>query len=60
MPTDAPVLDHPVYWFAVLNRAIERSDFAEAAKAQRELEQLGVTVHYRGRHPVCQEVRDGR
>lgn len=46
------VRDWPVYWFARLEAAVERGDFASAARAQRELERLGVTVTYRGRRPV--------
>lgn len=40
------VTDQPVYWFVVLEKARERSDFATAANAQSELRRLGVTVGY--------------
>jgi hypothetical protein len=42
-------LDWPVYWFAALERAVEDGDWPAAAKAQQELERLGVTVNYRPR-----------
>jgi hypothetical protein len=38
--------DQPIYWFALLDRAVERGDHAAAAEAQRELERLGVRVRY--------------
>jgi hypothetical protein len=44
-------IDWPLWWFARLEAAIERGDYPAAARAQRELERLGVTVHYRGRRP---------
>lgn len=46
------VCDWPLWWFARLEAAIERGDYPTAARAQRELERLGVTVVYRGRQPV--------
>ena len=46
------VRDWPVWWFAKLEAAVSRGDFKSAAKAQRELERLGVTVTYRGRRPI--------
>lgn len=42
-------IDHrnsPTYWFVVLEIARERSDFEQAAEAQRELKRLGVKVTY--------------
>jgi hypothetical protein len=45
-------IDWPLWWFARLEAAIERGDYQTAARAQRELERLGVTVQYRGRRPV--------
>jgi hypothetical protein len=48
-----------LWWFATLEAAIERGDYETAARAQRELARLGVTVQYRGRLPVCcEEVAD--
>ncbi len=44
--------DWPLWWFSRLESAIERGDYPTAARAQRELERLGVTVRYRGRQPV--------
>jgi hypothetical protein len=43
--------DQPLYWFAVLDRAVQNGDHAAAAKAQRELARLGVRVAY-GRPPA--------
>jgi excisionase family DNA binding protein len=53
-----PPQDWPVYWFAELERSIEVGDFVAAAKAQAELERLGVIVRYRPR-PEKQEVLRG-
>lgn len=44
-----PEAYHPVYWFVILQRAVEDHNFTAAAEAQRELEKLGVRVQY-GRH----------
>ena len=44
-----PVTDEPIYWFAILERALDRGDLDDAAHAKRELERLGVTVTYRRR-----------
>lgn len=38
--------DSPTAWFAVLERARFADDYALAAKAQRELERLGVRVRF--------------
>jgi hypothetical protein len=46
-PTEtADYTEQPIYWFAVLDRAVERGDHATAAEAQRELDRLGVKVRY--------------
>lgn len=50
-----PVRNWPLWWFARLEAAIESGDYQTAARAQRELERLGVTVQYRGRCPVRPE-----
>jgi hypothetical protein len=47
---DSAVIDHPVYWFALLEHAREKCDF-EFAAAKRQLERLGIWVTY-GRAPV--------
>jgi hypothetical protein len=39
-------VNEPIYWFALLDRAVERGDHAAATEAQRELERLGVRVRY--------------
>lgn len=44
-PTD-DYTDEPLYWFAILDKAVQRGDHAAAAKAQRELGRLGVRVYY--------------
>ncbi len=36
--------EQPIYWFALLEGAIERGDLAAAAQAQAELERLGYRV----------------
>jgi hypothetical protein len=36
----------PLWWFSVLESAIQRGDFVTAAKAQRHLARLGVRVDY--------------
>jgi hypothetical protein len=38
--------DQPIYWFAILDKAVEQGDHATAAEAQRQLELLGVRVRY--------------
>jgi hypothetical protein len=38
--------DEPLYWFALLDRAVARGDHAAAADAQRQLKRLGVRVRY--------------
>lgn len=49
-----PEFDRPIYWFAVLEQALDRSDLATAARAQRELKRLGITVNYqRGEVKPC-------
>jgi hypothetical protein len=53
-----PVEDLPIYWFALLERAVEQGDHATAALAQRELERLGVHVRY-GRPRRREEVGRG-
>jgi hypothetical protein len=46
-PMNHPEQDEPVYWFVLLEKAIHRGDFDEAALAKRELDRLGVSVIYR-------------
>jgi hypothetical protein len=48
MPTASrdPSINWPLWWFARLEAAVERGDHAAASEAQRELERLGVSVHY--------------
>jgi hypothetical protein len=36
----------PVYWFVLLETAMDRGDLTGAANAQRELARLGVHVRY--------------
>lgn len=51
--------DSPVVWFVMLERARRSSDFELAAKAQQELERLGVKVKY-SQTRSRQEVEDGQ
>ena len=37
----------PIYWFAILERALAEGDFAQAAEAIRQLATLGIDVRYR-------------
>jgi hypothetical protein len=46
---DPPVNERPVYWFVLLEQAIDRSDFEAAARAKQELERLGIRITYRPR-----------
>jgi len=48
----------PLLWFARLERAIERGNYAAAAVAQRRLLLLGVDVRYRPAHLDRKEVAD--
>jgi hypothetical protein len=45
-PINYPEHDEPVYWFVLLEKAVHRGDFDEAARAVRELKRLGVDVSY--------------
>jgi hypothetical protein len=51
-----PVRNWPLWWFCRLEAAVERGDFQAAARAQRELERLGVTVQFRAHRGRRQEV----
>jgi hypothetical protein len=53
--TDPPVTDWPLYWFALLDKAVEQGDHQAAAEAQRELARLGIRVNY-GRPTPSREV----
>jgi hypothetical protein len=46
-PMNHPEQDEPVYWFVLLEKAVHRGDFDEAARAKQELKRLGVSVAYR-------------
>jgi hypothetical protein len=39
--------DSPIYWFALLEAARQKHNFAAAAQAKDQLERLGVSVKYR-------------
>ena len=41
---DADYADTPIYWFVLLQGAVERGDLEAAAIAQRELRRLGIEV----------------
>jgi hypothetical protein len=52
--------DWPLYWFAVLEKAVEVGDHQAAAAAQRELARVGVQVRYGRPDPDRgEEVRRG-
>jgi hypothetical protein len=51
-------IDWPVWWFVRLEKAVEDGDHDAAARAQRELERLGVVVRYGRPKPPRQQ--DGR
>lgn len=56
--TERDAADCPTAWFAVLERAIEDGDYPRAAKAQRELQRLGVVVKFpRRRRPTEKPAR---
>jgi hypothetical protein len=62
MPTaltenDPEIRDSSVYWFIVWERAASRGECQEAARAQRKLQRLGVTVQYLGQRPL--RLQDG-
>jgi hypothetical protein len=46
---DLEIRDSSIYWFFTLEAAKDRGDFETAARAQRELRRLGITVTYRRR-----------
>jgi hypothetical protein len=50
-----PVTDVPVYWFVILEEALDQGDLEQAARAQKELKRLGVTVTYRRRQVKREE-----
>jgi hypothetical protein len=50
---------HPVYWFAILAKAVDEGRHREAAHAQAHLSRLGVEVRY-GRPPRPQRRGDAR
>jgi hypothetical protein len=53
--------DQPIYWFAILDGAVERGDHATAARAQAQLRRLGVRVRYGRPRPNRQEgIADAR
>lgn len=49
---DRSAKEQPIYWFCLLEQAVEDGDFTAAAEAQRELARLGVRVHYGRRRPA--------
>ena len=44
--SQTPATEMPLYWFAVLERAVAEGDFDRAADAQHNLRRLGVRVSY--------------
>jgi hypothetical protein len=49
--------DTPIYWFAVLDCALDRGDLATAARAQKELQRLGIAVTVRRQSARQKEAR---
>jgi hypothetical protein len=43
---DFSATEQPVYWFCLLEEAMDRGDLEAAAEAQRELARLGLRVAY--------------
>jgi hypothetical protein len=41
-----PEKEWPVFWFAVLEKAVRNGNHRKAARAQRHLARLGVRVNY--------------
>ena len=56
MHTDESPVDEPIYWFTILDLAMEGGDLETAAEAVRELRRLGIDVSYRRE---CNRVRGG-
>jgi hypothetical protein len=54
-PPESAVADCPIYWFAILEKAVEQGDHQKAAEAQKELARLGVHVAY-GRQGIHRDV----
>jgi hypothetical protein len=50
-PDSDAVKDSPVYWFAVMEGAKERYDFALAQEALGQLRRLGVVVRFERPRP---------
>jgi hypothetical protein len=48
--TDPEVRDSVVYWFVLLETALERGNYTLAAEADAELRRLGVRVQHTRRH----------
>jgi hypothetical protein len=49
-PPDDDYTEVPIYWFALLDKAVESGDPATAAEARRQLDRLGIRVRYRRPH----------
>jgi hypothetical protein len=46
MASEVNHTDQPIFWFVLLNDAIDRGDWKSAAHAQQELERLGIHVRH--------------
>ena len=53
--THDQVKNWPLWWFAQLEKAVEKGDHQAAAEAQRELDRLGVRVSYGRPQRLLQE-----
>ncbi len=56
---DPEIRDSTFYWFVLLEKALERGDLDEAARARRELDRLGVKVTHRGLRPQARRQEAG-
>jgi hypothetical protein len=52
---DPKIRDSTLYWFVLLEEALDRGDLDEAARAKRELDRLGVGVTHRRLRPGRRE-----
>jgi hypothetical protein len=46
-PDEPPVTDQPLYWFCILEQALDRGNLDLAAHAVKELKRLGIDITYR-------------
>ncbi|WP_428938863.1 hypothetical protein [Fontivita pretiosa] len=54
-----PALDDPLLWLLEMEMSRQKGNFAQAERAKRELERLGIRVIYRSRWPRRRRGRKG-